>query len=83
MKFFVHPFTFYFSRRKKQHAHGRRRRGLGESMKKLINFFWHVIYHFCLAFDRKLIANNFKYLRDMLDSMVDVNVKDKEEFIKK
>jgi hypothetical protein len=29
-----------------------------------------------------LIANDFKYLRDMLDTMVDVDVKDKEEFIK-
>ena len=35
-----------------------------------------------LVFDGTLIANDFKYLRDMLDTMVDVDVKDKEEFIK-
>ena len=28
------------------------------------------------------IANDFKYLRDMLDTLVDVDIKDKEEFIK-
>ena len=38
--------------------------------------------HFGLVFDGELIANIFKYLRDMLDTMVDVDIKDKEEFIK-
>jgi hypothetical protein len=30
----------------------------------------------------ELITNDFKYLKDMLDTMVDVNIKDKEEFFK-
>ena len=30
----------------------------------------------------ELITNDFKYLKDMLDTMVDVNIKDKEESIK-
>ena len=29
-----------------------------------------------------MIANDFKYHRDILDTMVDVDIKDKEEFIK-
>ena len=44
-------------------------------------FFCHVIYHFGLGIDEELIANDLKYLRDMLDTMVDANIKDKEEFI--
>ena len=54
-----------------------------ESIKKLINFFLlHVMHHFGLVFDGVLIANDFKYLRDMLETMVYVDMKDKEEFIK-
>ena len=30
----------------------------------------------------ELITNDFKYLRDMVDTMVYVKIKDKEEFIK-
>ena len=30
----------------------------------------------------ELITNDFKYLKDMLDTMVDVNIKDREEFFK-
>ena len=30
----------------------------------------------------ELITNDFKYLKDMLDTMVDIDIKDKEEFIK-
>ena len=30
-----------------------------------------------------MIAKDFKYLRDMQDTMLDVDIKDKEEFIKK
>ena len=66
-----------------QHAHGRRRRGLGgvhQEVDEII--FCHVIHHFDLVFDRELITNDFKYLRDMVDTMVDVEIKDKEEFIK-
>ena len=44
-------------------------------------FFGHVINQFGIVFDRQLIANHFKYLRDMLGTMVDVDIKDKEEFI--
>ena len=44
--------------------------------------FFHVIHHFSLVFDGELIANDFKYHRDILDTMVDVDIKDKEEFIK-
>ena len=49
-----------------------------EFIKKLINFFDVMFY---IIFDGELIANDFKYLRDILDTMVDI--KDKEEFIKK
>ena len=35
-----------------------------------------------IIFDGELIANDFKYPGDMLDTMVDVDIKDKEEFIK-
>ena len=34
------------------------------------------------SFDGKLIANYVMYLMDMLDTMVDLDIKDKEEFIK-
>ena len=44
--------------------------------------FFHVIHHFGLVFDGELTANDFKYLKDMLDTMVDIDIKDKEEFIK-
>ena len=44
--------------------------------------FFHFIYHFDLVFDRELIANDFTFLRDMLDTLVDVEIKEKEEFIK-
>ena len=33
-------------------------------------------------FYEELITNDFKYLRDMVDTMVYVKIKDKEEFIK-
>ena len=45
-------------------------------------FFCHVKHHFSLVFYLELIANDFKYLKDMLDTMEDVDIKDKEEFIK-
>ena len=38
----------------------------------------HVIHHICLVFGGELIANDFKYLRDMLDTMEDIDIKDKE-----
>ena len=46
--------------------------------------FCYVIHHISLVFDRKLIANDFKfkYLMDMLETIVDVIIKDKEESIK-
>ena len=40
------------------------------------------VHNFSLVFDGELIANDFKYLRDMLETRVDVDIKDKEEFIK-
>ena len=40
------------------------------------------IHHIGLVFDGELIVNVFKYIKDMLDSMVDVDIKDKEELIK-
>ena len=72
-----------FEREKKmchQHAHGCRRQGLGVGVDEF--FFCHVIHHFELVFDKELIENDFKYLKDMLDTMVDVDFKDKEELIK-
>ena len=45
-------------------------------------FYCHVIHHFGLVFGGESIANDFKYLRDTLDTLVDVDIKDKEEFIK-
>jgi hypothetical protein len=39
--------------------------------------------HFSIVFDEELIKHYVKYLRDMLDTMVDFDIKDKEEFIKK
>ena len=45
-------------------------------------FFYHVIHHFSLVFDGELIVNNFNYLWFMLNTMVDVNINDKEKFIK-
>ena len=42
-------------------------------IKKVMNLsFGHMIHHFCLVFQYKLIENTFKYLRDMLDTMVDI-----------
>ena len=49
-----------------------------ESIKMLINNFFVVKHHFGIVFDGELIANDFKYLRDKLDIMVDVDIKDKE-----
>ena len=42
----------------------------------------HVLHQFSIVFDEESIANDSKYLRDMFDTMVDVYIKDKEEFIK-
>ena len=45
-------------------------------------FFCHVVHLFSLAFDGELFADDFKYLIDMLDTIVDIDIKHKEESIK-
>ena len=42
----------------------------------------YVLHYFSIVLDEELIENYFKYLRDMLVTMVDVYIKDKKEFIK-
>ena len=83
------PITFYllqttFHKKNFHHAHGRRQRGQGgvHQVVDEIIVICHVTHHFGLVFfDGELIENDFKHLRDMLETMVDVNIKDKEEFI--
>ena len=45
-------------------------------------FFSDVIHHLSQVFDGEMIADDFKYLKDMLDTMVNVDIKVKEEFMK-
>ena len=44
-------------------------------------FFGYVIHHFCLVLEEKLIENTFKYLRDTLETMVDIENEYQEESI--
>ena len=56
------------------HLHGRRQRGLGGVHQVVWNiFFCHAVHHFSLGFDGKSIYNDFKHLRDMLDTFTDVD----------
>ena len=41
-----------------------------------------MLYIISAKFLTELIENDFKYFRDMYDTLVDVKIKDKEEFIK-
>ena len=51
------------------HPHGRRQRGLcGVHQVVNENIFCHVVHYFGLVLEGKSFKNDFKYLRDMLDS---------------
>ena len=55
-----------------------------EYIKKLNNiFFCHLIHHLYLFFSVKTNANGYRYLRDMLANMEDVDDGDQKEYIKK
>ena len=47
-----------------------------------IFFFCHDVHYFGLVSDGNLIQNSFKYLRDMLDTIMDIKIKDMQEYIK-
>ena len=47
-----------------------------------MKYFFVIIHNFGLVFDGKLIAKDFKYLMDMLNTIVDVDIKDKKESIR-
>ena len=37
--------------------------------------FFHVIHHFGIGFDRELIENDFKYLREPVENLVNYHIR--------
>ena len=60
---------------------GRRHQGQGGVHQVVDEIILHHVLHcFSIVFDEELIENYFKYLRDKLDTMMDIYIKDKEEW---